>query len=83
MDLKLLRGVVALALKVGIFNPKMYRAKKILTSHGIQMRYRALTQRRAGNPIRTEYDLSDGGKSYHSFDTDDFFEAALKAGFDR
>lgn len=53
-------GVVNEAIDRGIFDKRLYEKYKILTSRGIQKRYKEITRRRKGVEVITNYLLVDG-----------------------
>ena len=55
----LVEEVVIKAIQVGIFNKKLFDNYKILTSHGIQERYKRAAYQKLDSKISEQYDLLD------------------------
>lgn len=55
----LVEEVVIKAIQVGIFNKKLFDNYKILTSHGIQERYKRAAYQKSDSKISEQYDLLD------------------------
>src|SRR5699024_5473112 len=59
-DMELVSDVVAECLERGFFNKKLYEDYNILTSNGIQKRYKEIVRRRKDVNMIEEYLLIDG-----------------------
>lgn len=66
IDTEKVEAVLAECLKRGIFDPKIYEQHKVLTSSGIQKRYKLATSRRTSVTVIPEYTLIDDLKEVNA-----------------